>query len=95
MWDEGSNPLGETIFTSMSNIGMNSDTDIGTLPISELRFSGRHICLQYWNNRCRCWMADISDIKIDVDAHLCLCLIESAGATHAPAHSIIEDWIRS
>ncbi len=25
----------------------------------------------YRNNRSRCWMLDIADIKIDVDAHLC------------------------
>ncbi len=33
---------------------MNSDVDIGTLPISEWRFSVQHICLRYRNNRCRC-----------------------------------------
>jgi hypothetical protein len=56
----------------MSDIGMNYDVDIGTLPISEWRFSVRHICLRYRNNRCRCRMSDIADIEIDVDAHLCL-----------------------
>ncbi len=45
-----------------------SDVDIGTLPISEWHFSFCHICLQYRNNRCRCRMSDIADIKIDVDA---------------------------
>jgi hypothetical protein len=38
----------------MSDVGMNSDVDIGTLPISEWRFSVQHICLRYRNNRCRC-----------------------------------------
>jgi hypothetical protein len=47
----------------MSDIGMDSDVDIGTLPISEWQFSARHICLRYRNlqmsmsdiaNRCRC-----------------------------------------
>ncbi len=33
---------------------MNSDIDIGTLPISEWRFSVRQICLRCLNNRCRC-----------------------------------------
>jgi hypothetical protein len=55
----------------MSDIGMNSDVDIGILPISEWRFSVRHICLRYLNKRCRCRMSDIADIEIDVDAHLC------------------------
>ncbi len=50
---------------------MNSDVDIETLPISEWRFSVRHICLRYWNNICQCRMSDITDIEIDVDAHLC------------------------
>jgi hypothetical protein len=52
---------------------MNSDVDIGTLPLSEWQFSVRHICLQYrnkLNNRCQCWISDIADIKIDDDAHL-------------------------
>ncbi len=48
---------------------MSSDVDIGTLPISEWRFSVRHICLRYRNNRCRCRMSDIAVIEIDVDAH--------------------------
>ncbi len=47
--------------SSMSDIGMNSDVDIWTLPISEWRFSVR----------CRCRISDIVDIEIDVDAHLC------------------------
>ncbi len=38
--------------------------------ISEWRFSVRHIGLRYRNNRCRCRMSDIADIRIDVDAHL-------------------------
>jgi hypothetical protein len=42
---------------------MNSDVDIRTLPISEWRFSVWHICLRYRNNRCRCRMSDIADIK--------------------------------
>jgi hypothetical protein len=41
-------------FSSMSDIGMSSNVDIGTLPISEWRFSVRHFCLRYRNNRCRC-----------------------------------------
>ncbi len=49
---------------------MNSDVDIGTLPISEWPFSVWHICLQYRNNRCRCRMLDNADIQIDVDAYL-------------------------
>jgi hypothetical protein len=56
----------------MSDIGMDSYVDIGTLPISEWQFSVWHICLRYQNNRCRCRMSDIADIRIDVDAHLCL-----------------------
>ncbi len=55
----------------MSDIRTNSDVDIGLLPISEWRFSVWHICLRYRNNRCRCRMSDIADIKINVDAHLC------------------------
>jgi hypothetical protein len=35
-------------------------------------FSVRRICLQYRNKICRCWMSHVADIKIDVDAHLCL-----------------------
>jgi hypothetical protein len=54
---------------------MDSDVDIGKLPISELQFSVQHICLRFWNNKCRCRMSDIADIKIDVDAHLCLKLL--------------------
>ncbi len=50
---------------------MNSDVDVGTLPISEWRFSVWHICLRFRNNRCRCRISDIADIEIDVDAHLC------------------------
>ncbi len=51
----GSNLQGEKFcFSSMSDIGMNSDVDIRTLPISEWCFSVRHICLRYRNNRCRC-----------------------------------------
>jgi hypothetical protein len=61
---------GNIFFSSMSDIGMNSDVDIRTLPISELRFSVQHICLRYRNNRCRCRMSDIADIEIHVDAHL-------------------------
>jgi hypothetical protein len=49
---------------------MDSDVDIGTLPILEWQFSVRHIFFRYRNNRCRCRMSDITDIKIDVDAHL-------------------------
>jgi hypothetical protein len=49
---------------------MNSNVDIGTLPIMEWRFSVRQIFFRYRNNRCRCRMSDIADIKIDVDAHL-------------------------
>ncbi len=49
---------------------MDSDVDIGTLPISEWQFTVRHICLPYRNNRCRCRMPDFASIKIDVDAHL-------------------------
>jgi hypothetical protein len=59
-------------FSSMSDIRLRSDVDIRTLPISEWRFSVRHICLRYRNNRCRCRMSDIADIEIDVDAHLWL-----------------------
>ncbi len=55
----------------MLDIGMDSDVNIGTLPISELQFSVWHIFFRYWNNRCRCRMSDITDIKIDVDANLC------------------------
>ncbi len=51
---------------------MDSDVDIGTLPIPEWQFSVRHIFFRYRNNRCRCRMSDIADIKIDVDAHLCM-----------------------
>jgi hypothetical protein len=61
------------LFSSISDIGMSSDVDIGTLPISEWRFSVWHICLWYRNNRCRCRMLDIADIEIDVDAHLWKC----------------------
>ncbi len=61
----------ETIFFSISDIGMDSDVDIGTLPISEGQLSVRHIFLRYWNNRCRFRMLDIADIKIDFDVHLC------------------------
>jgi hypothetical protein len=50
---------------------MNSDVDIGTLPISEWQFSVRHIYIRYRNNRCRCPKSDKADNKIDVDAHLC------------------------
>jgi hypothetical protein len=57
--------------SSMSDIGMSSDVDIGTLPILEWRFSVWHICLRYRNNRCQCQMSDIADIENDVDAHLC------------------------
>jgi hypothetical protein len=46
----------------MSDIGMDSDVDIGTLPMSEWQFSVWHICLRYRNNRCRCRMSDIADI---------------------------------
>ncbi len=60
------------LFSSMSDIGMNSDVDIGALLISEWRFSVWHICLRYRNNRCRCRMSDIANIEIDVDAHLWL-----------------------
>jgi hypothetical protein len=52
------------------DIGMDSDVDIGTLPISEWQFSVRLIFFRYRNNRFRCRMSDIADIKIDVDAHL-------------------------
>ncbi len=38
----------------MSDIGMDIDVDIGTLPISEWLFSVRHICLRYRNYRCWC-----------------------------------------
>jgi hypothetical protein len=42
---------------------MNSGVDIGILPISEWRFSVRHICLRYRNNRCRCRMLDIATMR--------------------------------
>ncbi len=45
---------GILFFSSILDIRMSSDVDIGTLPISEWRFSVRHICLRYRNNRCRC-----------------------------------------
>ncbi len=51
---------------------MDSDVDIGTLPISEWQFSEGHIFFLYWNNKCWCRMLDIADIMIDVDAHLCI-----------------------
>jgi hypothetical protein len=54
----------------MSDIGMDIDVDIGTLPISEWLFLVRRICLRIRNNRCRCRMSDIADFKIDVDAHV-------------------------
>ncbi len=43
----------------MSDIGMDSDVDIGTLPISEWQFSVRHIFFRYRNNRCRCRISPI------------------------------------
>ncbi len=43
----------------MSDIGMDSDVDIRTFPISEWQFSVRHICLRYRNNRCRCRISPI------------------------------------
>ncbi len=48
---------------------MDSDDNIGTLPTSEWQFSVRHIFFLYRNDRCRCWISDIANIKIDVDAH--------------------------
>jgi hypothetical protein len=39
------------------------------MSISEWRFSVRHICIWYRNNRCRCRKFDIADIEIDVNAH--------------------------
>ncbi len=50
----GSNPgVVKNIFW-ISDIGMDSDVNIGTLPISEWQFLVRHIFFQYRNNRCRC-----------------------------------------
>ncbi len=68
---------------------MDSDIDIGTLPISEWQFSVRHIFFQYRNNRCRCRISDIANIKIDVDAHLCAELTYSSFLnTLHPSYSI-------
>ncbi len=87
-----SNLLGEKNFSSMSDIRMSSDVDIGTVPISEWHFSVRHICLRYRNNRrrCRCRMSEIADIEIDVDAHLC-CL-----PVYFPVHQklfFLYEWV--
>ncbi len=50
---------------------MDSDVDIGTLLISEWQFSVQQIIFPYQKNRCRRWMSDIADIKINVNADLC------------------------
>jgi hypothetical protein len=77
----------------MSDIGMNSDVIIGTLPISEWRFSVRHICLRYQNNRCRCRMSDIADIEIDVDAHLWVSV--SSGNCSLARSISFDGWARA
>ncbi len=66
----GSNPADVINIFWTSDIGMDSDVDIGTLPISEWQFSVRHIFFWHRNNRCRCRMSDVADIEVDVDAHL-------------------------
>ncbi len=48
-----SNPADVIKIFWISDLGMDSDVDIGTLPISEWQFSLRHIFFRYWNNRCR------------------------------------------
>jgi hypothetical protein len=68
----GSNPADVINIFWILDIGMDSDVDIGTLPISAWQFSVRHIFFWYRNNRCRCRMSDIADIEVDVDAHLWL-----------------------
>ncbi len=74
----------------ISDIGMSSDVGIRTLPLSEWRFSVRHICLRYRNNRCLCRMSDIADIEIDVDAHLWWLPVHDANLTpHGPLLRII------
>jgi hypothetical protein len=64
---------------------MDSDVDIGALPILEWQFSVHCILFRYWNGSLQshifssdigitdvyiCRMSDIADIKMDVDAHL-------------------------
>ncbi len=58
----------------MSDIGMDSDVDIRTLPISEWQFSVRHILpdIGITDVDVGCRISDIADIKIDVNVHLCL-----------------------
>ncbi len=68
----GLNPADVINIFWISEIGIDSDVDIGTLPISEWQLSVRHIFFQYRNNRCRYRMSDIADIEVDVDAHLWL-----------------------
>jgi hypothetical protein len=54
---------------------MDSDVEIGTLLISGWQILVRHIFFRYRNNRCRCRMSDITDIEVDVDAHLWISVI--------------------
>ncbi len=42
------------LFFFNSDIRMDNDVDIETLPISEWMVSVRHICFRYRNNRCQC-----------------------------------------
>ncbi len=67
----GSNPADVLNIFWIADVGMDSDVNIGTLPISEWQFSVLHIFVRYWKNRCRCQMSDIANIKVNVDAHLC------------------------
>jgi hypothetical protein len=66
----GSNPADVINICWISDIGMVSDVDIGTLPISEWQYSVRHNFFRYRNNRCWWRMSDIADIEVYVDAHL-------------------------
>ncbi len=65
----GSNPADVTNIFWISDTGMDSDVNIGTFSdIGMTVLSPKYFLPK--NNRCRCRISDIADIKIDVDAHL-------------------------
>jgi hypothetical protein len=85
---------------SMSDICMNSDVDIGTLPISKWRFSVPHICLRYWHNRCR-WRISpptLRSMSMPTYAHLYNHCIKTTAGHFCPTtfvQSLHQNYCRS
>ncbi len=73
--DLGSKPADVKNIFWISDIGMATDVDIRTLPISEWQFAVRHIFFRYRNDGCRCRISPILLRKINVDAHLWVYLV--------------------